>query len=216
MENFESMNWENLPTPAEYEKELKKIRRSLRKRNSLIVLTSLVLAAALLFGTVQYGIPFLESFYWDPRTVSFGTEKGTDLDMLLTAYSNLFCPTVDIRGTTVTHNGFASYSLTLQRWDEIHGVVSDSYGTLQKGELFLPSSIWKYAYGNQVGSFFMTDADSNAVNRRFFTEKLSQLPEYIQIGAFITFTEDRTIYKTLDFFDELCNGNWKRVNQTGR
>ena len=216
MENFDSMNWENLPTPAEYEKELKKIRRSLRKRNVLIVLTSLVLAAALLLGTVQYGIPFLESFYWDPRTVSFGTEKGTDLDMLLTAYSNLFCPTVDIRGTTVTHNGFASYSLTLQRWDEIHGVVSDSYGTLQKGELFLPSSIWKYAYGNQVGSFFMTDADSNAVNRRFFTEKLSQLPEYIQIGAFITFTEDKTIYKTLDFFDELCNGNWKRVNQTGR
>ncbi len=216
MENFESMNWENLPTPAEYEKELKTIRRSLRKRNVLLVLTSLVLAAALLFGTVQYGIPFLESFYWDPRTVSFGTEKGTDLDMLLTAYSNLFCPTVDIRGTTVTHNGFASYSLTLQRWDEIHGVVSDSYGTLQKGELFIPSGIWKYAYGNQVGAYFMNDPKSNAATRQRTEKKLAQLPEYIQVGAFITFTADKTIHQTLDFFDELCNGNWKRVNQTGR
>ena len=216
MENFENISWENPPSPAEYEKELKKIRKNLRKRNVLLILTSLVLAAALLFGTVQYGIPFLESFYWDPRTVSFGTENGTDLDMVLAAYANLFCPTVDIRGTNVAHNGFASYSLTLERWDEIHGVVSDSYGTLEKGELFIPSGVWECAYGNHVGSYFMNDSDWNAVNRRYFTEKLAQLPEYIQIGAFITFKEDKTIHHTLDFFDELCNENRNRINQTGR
>ena len=93
MENIEKNPWENLPSPADYQKELKKIRKSLRKRNTLIVLTRLVLAAARLFGTVQYGIPALESRYWDPRTVSFGTEKGTDLDMVLAAYTDLFSPT---------------------------------------------------------------------------------------------------------------------------
>ena len=35
--------------------------------------------------------------------------------------------------------------------------------------------------------------------------KLAQLPEYIQIGAFITFNEDKPIHHALDFFDELCN-----------
>lgn len=216
MERFEHRNWGNLPSPAEQEKELRKIRKSLRKRNAFLVLTSLVLAAALLIGTIQYGIPFLESFYWDPQTVSFGTENGTDLDMVLAAYANLFCPTVDIRGTNITHNGFASYTLTLQRWDEISGVVSDSYGTLEKGELFIPSGIWKYAYGNQVGAYFMNDPKSNAANRQNNEQKLAQLPEYIQIGAFITFSEDKTIHQTLDFFDELCNENRNRINQTGR
>ena len=108
MENLDSMNWENLPSPADYQKELKKIRKSLRKRNAFIVLTSLVLAAVLLLGTVQYAIPALERRYWDPRTVSYGTERGTDLDMVLAAYSDLFCPTTLFQGTQVSHTGFAS------------------------------------------------------------------------------------------------------------
>lgn len=98
MENFENISWENPPSPAECKKELKKIRGSLRKRNSLIVLTSLVLAAALLFGTVQYGIPALESRYWDPRTVSFGTEKGMIWIWFLLLTQNYSVPQPIFRG----------------------------------------------------------------------------------------------------------------------
>jgi len=210
MERMNDQNQESI-SPTEYQKNLGRIRLNLRKRSVL-----LVLAAALLFTAVRYAIPALESLYWDPRTVSYGTENGTDLDMLLATYSNLFCPTVDVRGTKVTHNGFASYALTLQRVDELRRVFSDSYGSVEKGELFIPSGTWEYAYGDRVGSYFMTVPESNAVNRQYFTEKLSRLPEYIQVGAFITFAEDKSIFKTLDFFDELCNGNWNRINQTGR
>lgn len=153
MENFESMNWENPPTPAEYEKELKKIRRSLRKRNSLIVLTSLVLAAVLLFGTVQYGIPALESRYWDPRTVSYGTEAGTDLDMVLAAYTDLFSPTTYFQGTRVNHTGFASYSVTIKYRDELTNELYESYGTIEKGALFIPHGVWDTVAHTEVGDF---------------------------------------------------------------
>ena len=71
MEKMDDQNWENTPSLAENEKELRKIRRNLRKRNALLVLTSLILAAVLLFAAVRYAVPALESLYWDPRTVSY-------------------------------------------------------------------------------------------------------------------------------------------------
>lgn len=215
MEELENMDWERIPTPAEYEKELRKIRKSLRKRNSLIVLTSLVLAAALLFGTVQYGIPALESRYWDPRTVSYGTAAGTDFDMLLAAYDDLFSPTTDFQGTRVSHTGFASCSITVKYRDGITNAAHESYGTLEKGELFLPGGIWEYAYHNQVGGYWMTVPESLKVNHQYISEKLSQLPEYIQVGAYVTFTEDKSLAEIFAFRDELGNKNKGRINQTG-
>lgn len=219
MENIEKKPWENLPSPADYQKELKKIRKSLRKRNTLIVLTSLVLAAALLFGTVQYGIPALESRYWDPRTVSFGTEKGTDLDMVLAAYTDLFSPTTYFQGTRVNHTGFASYSVTIKYRDELTNELYESYGTIEKGELFIPHGVWDTVAHTEVGDFWLDanryDSKIIEVNREFTKEKLSPLPEYIQVAAFITFSEDKTLTEVFRFRDELANHKSDPYNDTG-
>ena len=45
--------------------EIKQVRKTLRRRNILIVLTSLALSAALLLGAVYIGIPAAEGLYWD-------------------------------------------------------------------------------------------------------------------------------------------------------
>lgn len=216
MENIENMDWENLPSPAEYEKELKKIRKNLRKRSALVVLTSLVLAAVLLFGAVQYGIPALESMYWDPRTVSYGTSEGTDLDMLLGAYDDLFSANTDFTGAKVSHTGFASYSITVPITEfKARYMQRESYWTLEKGDLFMPDGLWNYASHNDVGSIMMTNPEYVKLNRQSITEKLSQLSEYIQVGAYVTFTEDKTLAEAFAFRDDICNGNIDRVNNTG-
>ena len=217
MDNFDNKNWDALPSPAEYDKELKKIKKSLRKRNTMIVLTSLVLAAALLLGAVRYGIPALESLYWDPRTVSFGTEKGTDLDMMLAAYSDLFCPTTVITGTQALRTGFASYSVSIEYMDiSKNEPVKFCYGTLEKGELFLPNGIWPNAYGDKVGALWMQDPYNNAYNKEFYTQKLSQMPEYIQVGAYITFKEDQSVQDVLNFFNKYITSNPDDLNQNTR
>jgi len=219
MDKIENMDWENTPSPAEYEKELKKIRKSLRKRNVLIVLTSLVLAAALLLGTVQYGIPALESRYWDPRTVSYGTEKGTDLDMVLAAYTDLFSPTTDFQGTRVNHTGFASYSVTIKYRDERTNELHESYGTIEKGELFIPHGVWDTVAHTEVGDYWMDaygyDPKIIEINRKFTIEKLTPLPEYIQVAAFITFTEDKSLTELFRFREELANRKMDPYNDTG-
>ena len=219
MENFESMNWENLPSPAESEKELKKIRKNLRKRSTLVVLTSLVLAAALLFAAVQYGIPALESIYWDPRTVSFGTENGTDLDMILAAYDDLFSPTTYYQGTKITHAGFASYSLTIKCLDEKTYESCESYATIEKGELFIPDGVWDTVHFRDVGSYWMNLAEELPEgldqHRQWAREKLEPLPDYVQIAAFITFTEDKTLTEVFHFREDLVNRSHDVYNDTG-
>ena len=219
MESFEKNTWENLTSPAEYEKELKKIRKNLRKRNALLVLTSLVLAAALLFGTVQYGIPALESRYWDPRTVSFGTENGTDLDMVLAAYADLFSPNTCFQGTQTHHTGFASYSVTISYVDENRNEDRESYARLENGELFIPHGIWEPVYFSYVGNYWTDYMQTlpGAIDQQtqFSTKKLAPLPDYVRVAAYITFTEDKTLNEVFQFREDLSNTSNNWYNDTG-
>ena len=219
MESFENGNWENLPSPAEQEKELRKIRTSLRKRNVFIVLTSLVLAAALLIGTIQYGIPFLESFYWDPRTVSFGTENGTDLDMVLAAYADLFSPNTYFQGTQIHHTGFASYSITINYVDENRNENRESYARLENGELFIPHGVWEPVYFSYVGNYWtdymQTLPGAIDQQKEFSIKKLSPLPDYIRVSAYVTFTEDKTLNDVFQFREDLSNASHNWYNDTG-
>lgn len=218
MENKEHFFWENFPSPADYEKELKKIRKSIRKRNALIVLTSLILAAALLLGTIHYGIPTLESRYWDPRTVSFGTAEGTDFDMLLAAYTDLFSPTTYFHGSRITHTGFASYSITVAYRNELTYENLESYATLEKGELFVPFGVWDTVSHNMVGSYWSEAADEIPEvikqQRQFAIQQLTPLPDYIRVAAYVTFKEDKTLMDVFRFRDELINASHDWYNDT--
>ena len=209
MENFERMSRENLSSPTEVTNELKRIRKSLRKRNALIVLTSLVLAAALLFGSVQYGIPFLESRYWDPRTVSYGTETGTDLDMVLAAYTDLFSPTTYFQGTRVNHTGFASYSITIKTHDKNKNEPMESYGSMEKGELFLPYGIWDTVAFDCVGNFWTNLAEETPAlicqQTDFSYKTLNNLPPFVRVSAYVTFKEDKTLWQLFRFRDDIIH-----------
>jgi len=219
MEKMDGKNWENIPSPTEYDKELRKIRRNLRKRSALLVLTSLILAAVLLFAAVRYAIPALESLYWDPRTVSYGTEKGTDLDMVLAAYTDLFCPTTYFEGTRVNHTGFASYSVTIKTHDPNKNESMESYGSLEKGELFLPYRIWDTVTFDRVGNYWTNLAEEIPAcigqQRDFSHKTLSNLPPFVRVSAYVTFKEDKTLWQLLRFRDDIIHSGVDWYDDTG-
>ena len=76
---FGTWEEEPLPPPADH---IKEVSRSLRKRNALVVLTSLVLTAAMLLGAVTLGIPLAESRYFDPTQATYSDNRA-DLDLAL-------------------------------------------------------------------------------------------------------------------------------------
>lgn len=89
MENKEELNWEDFSPAPDDPGELKKIKKSIRKRHWLTVLTSVVLVAVLIFGAIQYGIPALESRYWNP-TESTYLEGIPDIELTMVTYNELF------------------------------------------------------------------------------------------------------------------------------
>ena len=97
--------------PAE---EMQRVRKSLRRRNSLVVITSIVLAAALLLAVVLVGIPAAERLYWDPTQPSGVQPDSTDLELMLAAYTELFCPEVNVAGVSANRIGFARYDVSLR------------------------------------------------------------------------------------------------------
>ena len=212
MDNIENMDWENLPSPADSKKELKKIQKSLRKRSTVTVVISLVLAAVLLLGAVRFAIPALESLYWDPRTVSFGTAEGTDLDMVLAAYTDLFSPTTYFQGTRVNHTGFASYSITVMTLNETTNEIRESYCSIEESELFIPHGVWDTVSFDKVGNYWTSMAEEFpekiGQQRDIAYRILGQLPAYVRVSAYVTFTEEKTLWELFDFRDGLSGVDW--------
>lgn len=176
-------NWETPASQPYMDAELKKMRKSLRRRNWKIVLISLLLTAALLIGTVNFGIPTLEKLYWDPNTVSYGTTNATDLEMTFYAYGNIFNMDSVVCNINANRTGFAAYSLTLESVSYSKNERSFAYASLEKGKLTVQDGFWDDIGQHYVGNNTVKTSKDNM-------ELLSQLPDYIRVGCFVTFQND--------------------------
>lgn len=213
MDNFENLEWEESVPAFDYSAEMKKIRKSLRKRNALIVLTSLILVAALAFGMIQYGIPALEKRYWDPNTSSF-VEGVSDFEITMVVYNELFCHGQQLMSVDATKTGFAEYSLEFGflRWKTLNSLTDNSYrsATLKQNELTFPTAFW-YDFGS---SYLFQNLDSPRSGWGDYNKQslkfLNQYPKYIQVAADITFSEDISM-EQLAFFSAQQSSQKARV-----
>ncbi len=203
-ELFES--WETPAPQPDLEAELKKMRRSLRRRNWKIIAISLILAAAILIGTVNYGIPALERLYWDPNTTSYGT-PATDLEMTFYAYGNLFNNGRMVGDVTATRTGFATYSLSLESCSYSTNERSFGYATLEKGKLTVQEGFWDDWRQHYVGN-------TSPETQEHHVQLLSQLPDYIRVGCYVTFREDITMEEALALEQLLIQDIWDTYNYT--
>lgn len=198
------------PTPAE---EMNQIRKNLRRRNTLIVLTSLILAAALLLATIYVGFPAAERLYWDPTQCSYDTPHIVDLERTFAAYAELFCPDINVSSVSVSKSGFASYDIVIQYWNTYRGGdISFAGATVKKGILTLPLGFWDYCEMNVFDRATYPFYPASEDLQQSVYAKLCQLPEYITVVAAVSFPEDKSIAEVLAFQDALIDG---QVGWTG-
>lgn len=205
---LQEVDWEPLPTEeSDTDGEMRLMRRKLRRRNALTVLTSLVLVAVIGLGTVYIGIPAAEQLYWDPTQSSYGTPYDTDLELMLAAHAELFCPDVNIASVTAERTGFACYDLSIRYWNGFRGgdlLFAD--GTVHKGKLTIPDGLLQHCsvniFDRGTHPFFPADENRNQSVR----QTLSQLPEYITLVAAVSFPQDKTMQELMAFQDSLLNG----------
>ena len=206
--------WEDaVPIPAAPAEEMQQVRKSLRKRNAWLVLTSLVLVAALTLATVFIGIPAAESMYWDPTLANYDP-NATDLELMLAAYTELFCPDINLSHVTAEKIGFAKYALYIRYWNTYRG--GDTYlttGAIVKDDMSLLTGFLEYCPVNifERATYPFYPAQENHLETVY--EKLSQLPEYVTVVAAVSFPEDKNMAEVLTFSEGLIDGqvNWAAI-----
>ena len=209
--------WEEEPlVPAAPPEEMQQVRKSLRRWNTRQVLTSLVLTAALLLGIFFVGIPAAESFFWDPTVASYGEYYSTDLEIMLAAYTELVCPSVNILGVNATKTGFASYDISISYMDAHKGGNYYATGSIVRSELTVAPGVLQTCAANifdrATYPFYSLDEES----KQNTYERLSALPEYITVLAAVSFPEDKSMAEVLEFQDSLIDGSvgWTAIRAT--
>lgn len=197
-------NYENWDAPAplpDMDAELKKMQKSLRRRNRKIVLTSVILVIAILIGTIEVGIPALERQYWDPTQCTY-LEGITDLELTMVTYNELFGHGKHLVSVDVQKRGFADYTMNtiFADWETANRMTKISHrsASVTKGELTCPPNFWM---DGDMGMFARNLDSRNpyyaSMNQRS-RETLNTLPEYVQVHASITFSEDLSMDQLLE------------------
>lgn len=217
--------WEEAPAVAPApQPEISQLRKRLRRRNAALVLTSLLLVAAVTIGALMGLAPVLkeqqdqaidnkieqnaqdlaeaESAYWDPAEQRF-SDTVTDLHLTLQAYTELFHPDWKVNYLTSSRTNFAAYSLALTRWDSFKAESQFLYGTLVENELTLPE---EFIRGSHSSNFFVHPEDPDLQDTSYYlshnqyvAEKLKKLPDYMKIRADISFNDVMTMEELLEF-----------------
>lgn len=188
--------------------EMKQVRKTLRRRNLSIVLTSLLLSAVLLLGTIYVGIPTAESLYWNPATTNYGTPYSTDFELMLAAYAELFCPDINIAAATESKTGFATYDISIQYWNTYRGGdCLFASGTIEKGELHLPMGLLSHVPVNIFDRATYPFYAAEEGRQQTIYDKLSDLPQYVTVVAAVSFLEDQSMEEVLTFQDSLMDGH---------
>ena len=192
-------DWEQTEAP---EVELKAIQKSIRRRNWKIIAISVVLAAALIWSCVNIFIPAAEQTYWDPFdcTVSEGV---SDLELVLSAYTELFQPGWEVSSVYSGRTGFASYELNIIRYDLAKAEFSYMTGTLTKDELGWDSRFIRE--GAAINHFDRATFPFYAMfedQKEAVVEKLQELPEYVTAEAAVSFSSDLDMQQVLDLREE--------------
>lgn len=177
--------------------EYKKVRKSIGKRNMVLVITSMLLVFLFLLTLVTFVGPVVEKHYWDPSVATY-SEEFTDFEFMLKCFSELFVPNQTVYSAKTAKTGFATYDLSVSfaQWRDRYRL--DHYnGNLIRGELKLPEGIWEYP---EIWNFKLDNTDAGSGYFNTAGKALQNLPEYVMVRAYVTFPEDLNMEEVMAIF----------------
>lgn len=178
--------------------EIRVIQKTIRRRNRKIICISVLLAAVLLVVAVWGIIPWAESLYWSPDETTY--ENGTDLEITLQAYTELFAPGYQVVWIDNQRTAFGEYELQIRMKSTAQDEVFAARGTLKRNALHLDDMFTSpegknYSLGRDTNGKILTPSETEALRKR-----LSELPDYVRLEATVTFPEDLSMEELVNFY----------------
>lgn len=198
MEELNNMDWEEITPPENL--EIEQIQKSLKKRNWKIILTSIALAISLFLGIFCVAMPLAEKLYWSPGDITLD-QHYTDLNLVLTAYTELFLPGKEVTRCHWSRTGFADYELRMTLRDVVREEEDYFTGSLHRGQLGFDSQFFDNPTLGLFRSVQFPEIYTEVTLEKELAETraiLEELPEYVTLEAAVSFPEDLTMAQLLE------------------
>lgn len=168
--------------------ELKSIKKSIRKKNSLLLIISVLIMITILV-VYNFSKPLLNNLYYDPMKRTYD-DYSYDVDICLEALYELHFPGMMNGGSIIENIGPGDYDITIFRNYFLSSQREDFSATLKKGKLSIPLNFWSNV---PVNVFHKASIPYYSMSKKDLTktkEYLETLPNYINAKVYISFSDD--------------------------
>lgn len=183
---------------AGQQEELQKIDRSMKKRGRRIIAIAVVIACVVM-GALTAFQPAISKVIWYDPTEQDLQQYSYDISCHLAVLAELTMPEVQMESVMITEKGWGQYDLQVQQQEWSSGEYLWEDGTVTRGKIQLKSNVYQYSVINafsrgtaEFGNSVMTEsAEAKAA--------LADLPEYMQMEAYVSLGEDWTMEELENF-----------------
>ncbi len=183
---------------AGQQEELQKIDRSMKKRGRRIIAIAVVIACVVMGALTAFQPAISKVIWYDPTERSM-QEFAYDIDCHMAVLTELTMPEVQVESVLPTEQGWGKYDLQVQQWEWSSGEYLWEDGTVTRGKIQLKSNVYQYSVINafsrgtaEFGNSVMTEsAEAKAA--------LADLPEYMQMEAYVSLGKDWTMEELENF-----------------
>lgn len=180
-------------TPApdgETPEELKKIKKSIKKRNWRLIASAVAVVAVLALFMQFAAKPLLNQMFYDPQNSTYD-KRTSDFGICLSAYTELHFPGKQFYSLITENTGIGSYDLTIVRGDSLTVGLEYLPARMQRGKLTLPQEFWKNPMSNAFTrgvSYLGAEGTNESLSDTI--AYLKKLPDYVKVKASLSFRKD--------------------------
>lgn len=195
MENKDMFDneWERDDTPWE---DIASIQKMIKAHDRKTITKALALITALVFFIALVVVPLTEKLFWNPKMCHY-EENVSDLQLTLSAWTELFYPGKQVTGIQNNKTGYASYDLRISIQDHGKEAWEKVDATLERNRLYLDPDFYEIDPRDVVPF-----RQLYAYEQEPELETLRKLPEYVTIRAAVVFPEDLNMAQVFDFWQK--------------
>lgn len=183
---------------AGQQEELQKIDRSMKKRGRRIIAIAVVIACVVMGALTAFQPVISKVIWYDPTEQNF-EQISYDISCHLAVLAELTMPEVQMESVMITEKGWGQYDLQVQQREWSSGEYLWEDGTVTRGKIQLKSNVYQYSVINAFSRGTAEFGNSVMTESAKAKAALADLPEYMQMEAYVSLGKDWTMEELENF-----------------
>ncbi len=171
--------------------EAKRVKHAVNRRLVFIILSSVLLVAALALLAVFVGLPMYDRAFYDPNE-GYQNRFGTTQFLAdVSAYTELHFPGMITGSAKAEPLGMGEYDITIHQWSTFGGNDVFYRDRIVRGKA--QNALYEFYHFPAINVFYDIGGASekqDAESYSYYVDELKRLPETAWVSAYISFAQD--------------------------